>query len=371
MDDTFPGYPADYPNADCPDPFAITLGRSISGTCQGVEANYSMAILNTNDIGGLTTGVEAPLPNDCYGDELGYVVETFKKSNAYADQVIAAADAGFSNEYLYSDSNLSDRLKTVAKFISGGLQTKIYVLTLGGFDTHANQVNGDDPATGKHAELLRTLSEAIFSFQKDLEMQGLQDRVVGMTFSEFGRKIKSNAGNGTDHGSAAPMIIFGNCMNAGVIGDNAQIAASVNNNEEVAMQYDFKWVYGSILMDWFGVPEDKVKMLLTDDFQYLPIIGTCNEIPTSTNELVSILEAKAFPNPFDQVFTLSFSILKKENVRIHLFDVMGKTVRTISNKMFAEGQHDILIETHSLASGVYFARIEVGNGVKSVRVVKK
>ncbi|MFK8008245.1 MAG: T9SS type A sorting domain-containing protein, partial [Saprospiraceae bacterium] len=137
------------------------------------------------------------------------------------------------------------------------------------------------------------------------------------------------------------------------------------------MQYDFKWVYGSILMDWFGVPEDKVKMLLTDDFQYLPIIGTCNEIPTSTNELVSILETKAFPNPFDQVFTLSFSILKKENVRIHLFDVMGKTIRTISNKRFTEGKHNVLVETHSLPSGVYFARVEVGNGVKSLRVVKK
>ncbi len=371
LDDTFPNYPADYPNADCPDPFAITLGRSISGACQGIEANYSLAIINTDDIGGLTTGVEAPLPNDCYGEELGYVVETFKKSNAYADQVINAADAGFSNEYLYSDSNLSNRLKTVAKFISGGLQTKIYVLTLGGFDTHANQVDGSDPATGKHAQLLKTLSEAIFAFQKDLEMQGLQDRVVGMTFSEFGRKIKSNAGNGTDHGSAAPMIIFGNCLNAGVIGNNAQIASNVNNNEGVAMQYDFKWVYGSILMDWFGVPEDKVKMLLTDDFQYLPIIGTCNEIPTSSHDLVSMVEATAFPNPFDQIFTLSFSILKKEKVRIQLFDVMGKTVRTISNKTFTEGQHDVLVETHSLSSGVYFARIEVGNGVKTMRVVKK
>lgn len=371
LDDTYPNYPADYPNPDCPDPFAITLGRSISGTCQGVASNFSMAIINTDDIGGLNTGIEAPLPNDCYGEELGYVVETFKKSNAYADQVIAAADAGFSNEYLYSDTTLSNQLKTVAKFISGGLQTKIYVLTIGGFDTHANQVNGSDPATGKHAELLKTLSEAIFAFQKDIELQGFQDRVVGMTFSEFGRKIKSNAGGGTDHGSAAPMIIFGNCLNAGIIGNNAQIAANVNNNEGVAMQYDFKWVYGSILMDWFGVSQDKVKTLLSDDFQHLPIIGNCNEIPTSTDDLISVLNAEVFPNPFDQKFTLRFSITKKETVRIQIFDVVGKIVRTISNKLITEGQHKILIEMHSLPSGVYFTRIEAGNGVKTLRVVKK
>jgi len=372
LDDSFPGYPADYPSTDCPDPFAVTMGRSISGTCQGSESNFSMAIINTNDLGGLTTGVEAPLPSDCYGEELGYLVETFKKSNAYADRVVAAADAGDTDTSLYTnfdDNNIAKQLSVVTQLISGGLQTKIYVLKLGGFDTHADQVSIDDSTLGWHNNLLTTLSDAINGFQEDLKAQGLQDRVLGMTFSEFGRKIVSNAGYGTDHGSAAPMMFFGSCLNPGIIGDNPTIAQTVDSNEGVAMQYDFRSIYGSVLMDWFGADEDKVKDLLFEDFQYVPILGACES--TNTDDILEILESKAFPNPFANNFTLSFNLQDKLKVRVDLFDVVGKVVKQITNQELGSGQHDIQVETHGLPAGVYFARIQAGNGVKSLRVVKQ
>lgn len=368
LDDTFPGYPTDFPSDDCPDPFAVTMGKSISGTCQGMDSNFSLAIIDTNDIGGLATGVEVPQSNDCYGSEMNFLVDAFKKSNAYADRVVAAADAGDSNDDLYPQTTLARQLQVVTKLISGGLQTKIYVLKLGGFDTHSDQVVDGNPTQGTHTNLLQTLSDAIYAFQEDLKLQGLEQRVIGCTFSEFGRKIISNAGIGTDHGSAAPMMVFGSCINPGVIGDNPQIGTDVNSDEGVAMQYDFKWVFGSILMDWFEVSEDKVKAFLSDDFQHLPIISGCES--NSVKEIDKILDTKAFPNPFDRRFTLTFSILEKENVRIDLFDVMGKIVKNISNKTFTSGSHDVLIETNSLSAGVYFARIQVGNGVKTLRVVK-
>ena len=368
LDDSFPGYPADYPSTDCPDPFAITMGKSISGTCQGMDSNFSMAIINPDDIGGLTTGVEVPLSNDCYGRELGFLVETFKKSNAYAERVVGAAGAGTSASN-YPETTLALQLKIVAQLISGGLQTKVYVLKLGGFDTHTDQIVENNTTVGWHANLLSDLSDAMYAFQEDLKTQGLQDRVLGMTFSEFGRKIKSNAGNGTDHGSAAPMMLFGSCINSGVIGDNPEIGTNVDIDEGVAMQYDFKWVYGSVLMDWFDVPENKVRTLLSDDFVYMPILGSCES--TATKELVKITNSKAFPNPFRENFTLSFSILEKENVRIDLFDVVGKRVKSVTNQAFVSGSHDVSVETHGLSAGVYFARIEVGNGVKTLRVVKQ
>ena len=305
LDDTFPGYPGNYPNADCPDPFAITLGKSISGTCQGMDSNFSMAIINTNDIGGLTTGVEVDQQDDCYGSEIGHVIETFKKSNEYGERVVEAINAGDSNPSLYPDTDLAAQMRTVAQLISGGLGTKIYVLRLGGFDTHADQVLAGDPTLGEHAELMETLSQAIFAFQEDLKLQGLDQRVVGMTFSEFGRKIISNAGFGTDHGSAAPMMIFGSCINAGIIGDNPVIGQNVDEEEGGPMQYDFKWVYGSILMDWFDVPEEKVRMLLTDDFQYIPVLSSCTV--SSNKEITTITEAMASPNPFFQNFNISFN----------------------------------------------------------------
>ena len=121
-------------------------------------------------------------------------------------------------------------------------------------------------------------------------------------------------------------------------------------------------------MDWFDVSEDKVKTFLSDDFQHLPIVGSCES--NSTEEIDKIIDTKVFPNPFDRRFTLSFSLLEKENVRIDLYDVMGKIVRTISNKTFTSGDHNVLVEANSLSDGVYFARIQAGNGVKTLRVVK-
>ncbi len=369
LDSVFPGYPEDYPNPDCLDPFAVTLGSSISVTCQGAASNFSMAVLNTNNIGGLDTGIEAPLPNDCYGQELGFLVDSFKKSNDYGARMVEAIDAGNSNENLYPGTNLGNQLKTIAKLISGGLQTKIFVVTLGGFDTHADQIDGNDPTKGWHADLLKNLSDSIYAFQEDIKMLGIQDRILGMTFSEFGRKIISNGGLGTDHGSAAPMLLFGSCVGQSVIGDNPQIGTNVDPEEGVAMQYDFRSVYGSVLMDWFEVAETDVVNLLTPDFQYVPVIGNCQI--TNTREINPIIDAEAFPNPFETNFNLRFSLEKKAKVAIDLYDVVGKVVQNVSSQTMVSGTHKVFVETHQLASGVYFARIQAGDSVKTMRVVKR
>ena len=89
------------------------------------------------------------------------------------------------------------QLQTVAGLISGGLKTKIYVVSIGGFDTHANQVMIDDTINGNHATLLQTVSDAVLAFTKDLEKLGVSERVLGMTFSEFGRQIRANNSYGT------------------------------------------------------------------------------------------------------------------------------------------------------------------------------
>jgi uncharacterized protein (DUF1501 family) len=368
LDDSFPGYPVGYPNDDCPDPFAVTMGSSISGTCQGADSNFSHVILDVNNIGGLNTGVEVALPSDCYGAEMTFLIDAYKKSNAYSDRVVAAATEGTNGANLYSQSELAQQLKTVARLIDGGLQTRIFVLKQGGYDTHDNQVVEGSPTTGWHANLLSDLSDSIYAFQQDLQALGLEDRVVGMTFSEFGRKIISNAGFGTDHGSAAPLIVFGTCVNPGVIGTNPIIAANVDVEEGVAMQYDFRSIYGSVLMDWFNVPIEKVYTLLTEEFTYLPICTGCQ--PTKTEEVVVIKDTNVFPNPFGNQFNLQFALEQTLDVQIDLFDVVGKRVKQIANKSFTGGEHSLYVEGHELAAGVYFVRIQAGNGVQSLRVVK-
>ena len=368
LDDNYPGYPENYPSADCPDPFAVTMGRSVSQTCQGSGGNFSIAILDPNNVGGLNVGIEPPIPDNCYGDELSYIIDTYKKTNVYGERVTIAANQG-TNMYDYPDTTLANQLKVVARMIAGGLRSKVFVLQQGGYDTHSNQV-GSESTNGQHATLLSILSEAIFAFQEDLKLLDLQERVIGMTFSEFGRQIKSNASDGTDHGTAGPMMIFGHCVNGGIIGDNPQISSSVATQEGIPMQYDFRWIYGSILMDWFDVPEASVRELLPPDFQYIPVCNTCNPVSTE-DEIVAALDAQVLPNPFRNFFTLAFKMNQGESVRVDLVDILGRTLRTVLNKSLLAGDHKVHVETHQLVSGVYFVRLQIAGKVKSLRLVKQ
>ncbi len=150
----------------------------------------------------------------------------------------------YSTPVAYPGSALGQQLKNVAQLIEGGLSTRIYYLSLDGFDTHANQA-------AAHAGLLRQLGDAVAAFAKDLEHHGQADRVAVMTFSEFGRRVKENASGGTDHGAAAPMFLVGPRVKAGVIGKHP----SLTDLDEGDLKHhtDFRRVYAAILKDWLGV----------------------------------------------------------------------------------------------------------------------
>jgi uncharacterized protein (DUF1501 family) len=149
----------------------------------------------------------------------------------------------------YPGDSFGAGLKTVAKMIAGGLPTRIYYVTLGGFDTHANQL-------GSHGNLMRRFADGVAAFQKDLQRQGNADRVLTLTFSEFGRRVAENASGGTDHGTAAPMFIIGNANNAGMAGK----APSLTDLDNGDLKYttDFRSVYGSLLEQWLGAPSQQV-----------------------------------------------------------------------------------------------------------------
>ena len=370
FDSQYPNYPEGYPNADFPDPFAITLGNSVSETCQGLSANFSLALVDPSSLGTLNSGGIDELPDGCYGEELGFVRETILQSNAYAERMIETYENGNSLSTKYDDNNrLAQQLKTVATLISGGSTTKVFVVSLGGFDTHANQVVDGEPANGTHAELLQTLSDAICAFQDDMKLLGLEERVLGMTFSEFGRRIRSNNSFGTDHGDAAPMLLFGSCVNAGILGDNPEIGVDVGIQEAVPMQYDFRSMYGTVLMDWFGVEEAIVKSLLFDDFQHLPVLTDCSAT-TSNNEIgTTIIETKAYPNPFDNWTQIEFESTG-ERVKVSLFNSIGHELHVLTDQHFSAGIHQLNVGGNILAAGTYFYRIQTDNGQKTKRLVK-
>jgi len=369
LDTCFTTYPEGYPNTEHPHPFAITMGGNVSETCQGWAANYCMTVGDPFALTPLLEGEPGALPATPYGDELAFLRQSIAQANAYGEVITEAANNGTNRIVYPEDSSLARQLRNVALLISGGLQTKIYVVSLGGFDTHADQVLEDAPLGGDHAQLLKQLSAAVRSFQLDLERQGLEERVVSMTFSEFGRRIRSNASRGTDHGTASPMLLFGPCVNPQVLGENPEIDSHLGNSEGIPMQFDFRDVYGSILVDWFGVEDSLVRSLLYQDFTYLPVIRNCADVATSTVDTQTVIVLEAFPNPCRSGFTLEFITLG-EHLRLSLFDALSAEVRVLANKPLPAGRHRLQVDLSRLPASAYFVRLQMGPRVQTQRVVK-
>ena len=182
----FPGYPEDFPNDDCPDPLAITIGNFVSETCQGTSVNMSIAVGNLDQIINLEEPGQTDLPDNCYGHEMEFLIESIQKTNAYATRLTEAAENGVNMSTNYIDGDgFSAQMMTTARMISGGLETQIYIVSIGGFDTHADQVTGDSPTTGIHTELWNSVSSAISAFFEDMNAQGYGDKILCMTYSSF------------------------------------------------------------------------------------------------------------------------------------------------------------------------------------------
>ena len=360
LEDRFPGYPDAYPSADFADPLAITIGAVPSTTCQGPIVNMGMAVTDPNAFNPLATEGGGEVPPTNYGHELNFIRQSMRQTNKYLTVVQEAAENGLNKSEKYETAGLnrlSAQLKIVAQLISGGLQTPIYVVSLGGFDTHANQVGGNDVLAGRHSVLLEDISKAVEAFQEDLELLGLADRVVGMTFSEFGRRIRSNDSLGTDHGAAAPLMVFGNQVNPVIHGVNPEIPAEVGLKDNVPMQYDFRSVYGSILMDWFEVSEAQVKELLFDDFSYIPILKTTST-PNDPRIDLGVELDQNYPNPFQNNTRIRFATKRGGWVRIQVFDSEGRILQTVTDRSFGPGSHELQVEAHGWAAGTYYYRMQ-------------
>jgi uncharacterized protein (DUF1501 family) len=149
----------------------------------------------------------------------------------------------------YPNTGLANRLKLAAQLIDADLGARIFYVSIDGFDTHAGQQDA-------HARLLKEVSDAMTAFYRDLAARGHKDRLLLMTFSEFGRRAKENGSRGTDHGSAAPMLLVGGKVRAGVVGDHPSLTALDAGN--LRHHTDFRQVYAAVLDGWLGVSSREV-----------------------------------------------------------------------------------------------------------------
>jgi uncharacterized protein (DUF1501 family) len=152
----------------------------------------------------------------------------------------------------YPGTGLANRLRLCAQLIDAGMGARVFYVSIDGFDTHANQGGPQ----GNHANLLAEVSGAITAFYKDLAARGHKDRLLVMTFSEFGRRAKENGSKGTDHGSGAPMFLVGGKVKPGLVGQHPSLDKLADGNLQFGI--DFRQVYATVLEKWLGVPSKDV-----------------------------------------------------------------------------------------------------------------
>ena len=176
---------------------------------------------------------------------LDFLSRVAMNADASSDRVRAVLAKSRRSESNYPTTGLARQLQLVARLIAGEIDTRVYYVSMGGFDTHANQA-------GPHERLLTEFAEAVAAFQADLQKQGNAHRVLTMTFSEFGRRVAENGSGGTDHGAAAPLFITGPAVKGGVYGPHPSLAPGDLDRGDLKFGTDFRQVYATVLENWLG-----------------------------------------------------------------------------------------------------------------------
>jgi uncharacterized protein (DUF1501 family) len=182
------------------------------------------------------------------GNLLDFVRQT--ASNTYASsRRLQDIGRNYQPRATYPNTSLANHLKLAAQLIDAGLGARLFYVSIDGFDTHASQAQA-------HANLLREVSDAITAFYRDMVARGQHERVLVMTFSEFGRRARENGARGTDHGAAAPLLLVGGKVRPGVVGAHPSLTDLDAGN--LRHHTDFRQVYAAVLDRWLGVPSRQV-----------------------------------------------------------------------------------------------------------------
>lgn len=190
--------------------------------------------------------------------QLDFLLRTSLDAQVSSDRIRAAVAK--KPLVAFPNGKLSQQLQLISSMIRADLPTRVYYASLGGFDTHANQI-------GSHANLMRQVGDALNAFQRDLNKQGNTGKVLTMVFSEFGRRVAQNGSGGTDHGTAAPMFLIGDQVQPGLLGTHPSLTTL--DQGDLIFNTDFRQVYASILEDWMGAD---AKAILGKKYAKFPVL---------------------------------------------------------------------------------------------------
>ncbi|UOY08435.1 DUF1501 domain-containing protein [Muricauda sp. SCSIO 64092] len=390
FENIYPDYLINPPEA----PAAIQIGNIANLVFQGDETNYAFVTNNIDQLEEIAeTGffydiATAPFDNCMYGDQLRFLRGVANTTYEYAGKIHEAYERG-QNQVEYQDNGFARQLALLARLIKGNLGTKVYMISMGGFDTHGNQ-----PLA--HERLMSTLSIAVNNFYEDLAFTEQDNKVMSMTFSEFGRRIFENGSNGTDHGKAAPTLFFGSGLDGSAfVGDHPSLDQP-NGRGNLEYTMDFRNLYGTVLAEWLCVPRAAVEQhLLGYQYQAIDLGFNCsgetfdeiamdNDPPTlpdtpprddeegiaSEDQRSQVVHRPYYPTDNNPHIYLEMPF--SAHVDIQLYNILGQNVGTVYNEMVLEGAAEINIRERvrgSLSTGKYIYQINVADQKMSKSVM--
>ena len=362
FEDLYPDYLLNPPEI----PPAIQIGSLSNLLFTGEDAGYSFSVANPEQLQSIAENGTAydlqNVPPCTFGNQLGWIRSVVNSTYTYAG-VIHQAYNNSTNNANYNSSDISNQLSIVARLIKGNLGTKIYMVTLDGFDTHADELN-------LHQALMSDLTDAITNFYIDLDDAGVGQNVLAMTISEFGRRPEENASNGTDHGSASTMMLFGEGLEGnGFIGNHPDLS-NLNEDENLIFTTDFRSIYATVLEDWLCIDPDIVNATLLSNYTRADVGVMCNGT-VGTDDYAAINSFKHRPIYKEDSVFLDFEIKTASHVTVEIINMLGKSLGFVYNERILAGNYQVDLnpsqQRHTI--GQYFYQINVSGKKYSKSIV--
>lgn len=331
----------DYPNVLPEEPYAIEIGTNIGRALLGHHHTMGFTLAETSYVPDSPNETE-PRRSKKAAEEERYIREGVRQSNIFLRSILAAHDRQPQNNLNYPGTPLSRDLAAVARLITGGLSTGIYVVNTALYDFHANQL-------ADQKKYLDELGPALSTFQRDIEAGGMEDRVTLMTISEFGRRVTLGGGTGTDHGAASMMFVMGSQVQGGIIGAEPDLS-DLEGPGNLRMQYDFRQVYSTMLQDWFSASEEDATAALYHSFNTLPIFRRPSSGVTAAElEMAGMIGAN-FPNP-----SRDYTVIRLQNIADNAMLVVSNVRgEKVLRHDVRPGQTAVRLDLQLLPAGTYF-----------------
>lgn len=341
-------------------PSAVQIGNSGNLTFNDQDnVNLSFQVSNTNQLFQIANNGQAypidGLPDCLHGAQIEFVRQLANDTYRYADVIKNAYEKG-ENKVEFTNSSLANQLAIVSRLIKGGLKTSFYMVTLNGFDTHANQPNA-------HLNLLRTLSSNVDEFFQDLKYSEDDQRVLAMTASEFGRRPQQNASNGTDHGAAAPLFVFGPAVEGSqFVGEHPDLN-DLDAANNLKFKIDFRQVYQTILTEWLCFPPAEVSGILNNSYDSLDLGFSCQATRT-ISPARPMSEIKMITHHLRH-FTFSVEMSGSHYGKVIVYDIQGRVVVKLYRGILHQGSNKFDLDTtrHQMSPGMYIFTVQSGGTI--------